>query len=197
MRILLVSPISPYGQSAGGQLRTRLLLEALQGMGEVDILVLRQEDKPEPEFSTLEPNGLQVALAESRPWHRRCMRHASRLTQRIPRPALPQPIPDYDIVVGRYLWPICSNWRFRQMLSASSTSTISITASAPPVSGDLRVIKRMATAPPVDTSRTAPARALQCRLLCIGARSCPQSGAALGIAAERAGQHSDAAATAA
>ncbi|MDB5816044.1 MAG: hypothetical protein JWN23_3161 [Rhodocyclales bacterium] len=105
MRILLVSPISPYGQSAGGQLRTRLLMEALEEMGEVDILVLRQEDKAEPEFSALEPKGIQVALSESRAWHRRYTPRIE-LSERISR-ALPQPIADYDIIIGRYLWSIC------------------------------------------------------------------------------------------
>ena len=64
-RILLVSPASPFSPQSGAQQRTALLHEALQTLGDVDVLLL----EPTPGPSRLEPPKPGI-LAHGY-WHQR------------------------------------------------------------------------------------------------------------------------------
>lgn len=104
-RILLVTPCSPFSPQSGTEQRTALLYEALRQIGRTDVLLVATTDAPShakrPEDSRLLSELLwqQSALGFSkyRPEHFACEDGSTA------EPDYGQ----YDLIVGRYLNPIC------------------------------------------------------------------------------------------
>lgn len=102
LKILFVTPVSPYGQSGGAQQRSLLLMEALQQLGKVDLLVLQRGSNGTATVAPIAPFGVSVTLARSRRLRRlSCEKGVSVVAEN-----LPQPIIHYDVIVCRYLWPV-------------------------------------------------------------------------------------------
>jgi glycosyltransferase involved in cell wall biosynthesis len=102
-KILLVSPASPFAPQSGAQQRTALLHEALQTLGDVDVLLLEPTAGP----SRLEPPKPGI-LAHGL-WHQRPFG----IWKFKPDPALNQALRAagvdlgrYQLIVSRYLNPI-------------------------------------------------------------------------------------------
>jgi polysaccharide biosynthesis protein PslH len=104
MRILLVTPNSPFHTEYGAQQRSALFYRALSRHGDVDVLLVREGDAarvvPQP------ASGIAAAL-EWRP-------RAGGLNRFVSEPALApaladalgRPLADYDLIASRYLYPI-------------------------------------------------------------------------------------------
>ena len=106
MRILLVTPVPAFFPRSGGSQRSALLLEALLAIGDVDVLLL--EPGAATQVERLNENGVtwvhaQLAWSNWTPWR---FRPKAVLTHQIEK-VLGQKLSDYQLVVGRYLWPLC------------------------------------------------------------------------------------------
>lgn len=102
-RILLISPASPFSPQSGAQQRTALLYEALQKLGDVDVLLL----EPTPGPSRLEPPKPGI-LAHGY-WHQRSFGIGKFKPDRVLTQALKTEGLDlgyYRLIVSRYLNPI-------------------------------------------------------------------------------------------
>ncbi len=102
-RILLVTPASPFVVQSGAQQRTALLYGALTALGTVDVLLLSDGTRRAVEKST-DPRVLAEAHWRSLPAGINKYGVDRRLTQLCREHV---PFADYDLVVGRYLNPIC------------------------------------------------------------------------------------------
>lgn len=104
--ILFVTPVSPFAATSGSEQRSRLMFSALKEVGIVDVLQLSQSDITQ--FSTLgdgsqkhvkvEINGQSFSLVRYRP--------KKDITRKIEL-LFGRKIDEYDLVVGRYVWPVC------------------------------------------------------------------------------------------
>ena len=104
-RILFVTPASPYRSGSGAEQRSALFLEALQRVGRVDVVQLVPDAiKPLADPHEPEARALRLML---RPRHS-LSRYACdpQLLEAI-RARFGIAPPDYDLIVGRYVWP-CS-----------------------------------------------------------------------------------------
>ncbi len=102
-RILLVSPASPFNPQSGAQQRTALLHEALQTLGEVDVLLI----EPTADSSRLESPGPGI-LAHGR-WHQHPLGIGKFKPDYVLSQALRASGVDlgrYRLVVSRYLNPL-------------------------------------------------------------------------------------------
>lgn len=102
-RILLVSPASPFNPQSGAQQRTALLHEALQTLGEVDVLLI----EPTADSSRLESPGPGI-LAHGR-WHQHPLGIGKFKPDHVLSQALRASGVDlgrYRLVVSRYLNPL-------------------------------------------------------------------------------------------
>ena len=102
-RILLVSPASPLEPRSGAQQRTALLRQALQTLGEVDILLIKPTSDPS-RLESFTPGILAHAL-----WHQ----HPLGIGKFKPDRTLSQALyaagidlSSYRLIVSRYLNPI-------------------------------------------------------------------------------------------
>lgn len=111
LHVLFVSPVSPLSGRSGAEQRSHMLWRALADLAQVDILQLEEaagsaspgvERLPTPQ----EAQGVYVKAvvpAHRWPWQR--LRPQPHWTARI-EALLPQELGNYDLVVGRYLWPV-------------------------------------------------------------------------------------------
>lgn len=103
-RILLVTPASPFEPRSGAQQRTALLYEVLRKQGEVDVLLL--EPGTGPTQATQPAPGVRLhAQWQSRPLGVGKYRPDTRLQSLLD--AAGMGMDKYDLIVGRYLNPIC------------------------------------------------------------------------------------------
>lgn len=105
-RILFVTPVSPFSLRSGVEQRSTLMHDAFAKIGEVDTIQLMSGAKQE--LSCREVNGRRHVVAQLRAKDFRLNRYApkSGVTRLIER-SLGKALHDYDLVVGRHLWPIC------------------------------------------------------------------------------------------
>jgi glycosyltransferase involved in cell wall biosynthesis len=106
LRILFVTPVTPFSTASGSEQRSGLILEALNSLGSVDVLQLTHA--PKTQVSNMETlghrhvqawvSGADFAVNRYKP--------KAALTQRI-ESALNCKMSDYALVVGRYIWPVC------------------------------------------------------------------------------------------
>jgi glycosyltransferase involved in cell wall biosynthesis len=113
-RVLFVSPVSPLSNRSGAEQRSHLLWQALQAHADCDLLqleeaagdtrpaVLRQPPSTE---STDAPAVMVKALLRAHRWPWRRLKPQPDWTRRI-EAALQRPLAGYDLIVGRYLWPV-------------------------------------------------------------------------------------------
>ena len=105
-RILFVTPVSPFSSAAGSEQRSAMMLEALSTLGQVDVLALKHGASTTVAKSS--QNGHVHVLAE-------VAGSGLSLSRYKPKPALTQsiesalgcPIRSYQLIVGRYVWPVC------------------------------------------------------------------------------------------
>ncbi len=103
-RILLVSPASPFNPQSGAQQRTALLYEALQTLGDVDVLLI----EPVAGSSQLELSPKPGILAHGY-WHQRPLGIGKFKPDSILNRALTSEgidLTHYKLIVGRYLNPL-------------------------------------------------------------------------------------------
>ena len=103
MRILLVTPASPFTPRSGAEQRTALLRDALAEKGEVDVLLLEPGDETRV-ASSPDPRILARACWRNLPLGIAKYRPDETLTRQVNEIA---PLVNYDLIVGRYLNPIC------------------------------------------------------------------------------------------
>lgn len=104
--ILFVTPVSPFATKSGSEQRSHLMLSALNEVGAVDVLQLSQSDKTHlsaasegcRKYVKVEINGRNFSLNRYQP--------QGDITKKIEF-LLGRNIDEYDLVVGRYIWPIC------------------------------------------------------------------------------------------
>ena len=105
-RILFVTPVSPFASAAGSEQRSAMMLEALLSLGQVDVLTLKHGASTTVAKSS--QNGHVHVLAE-------VAGSGLSLSRYKPKPALTQsiesalgcPMRSYQLIVGRYVWPVC------------------------------------------------------------------------------------------
>lgn len=100
MRILLVTPVSPFGPSFGAQQRSKLFLDALAGMGQVDVAIVRSGTR----FHVTRPADGVAVDVEWRPSRLGVDRYsASSRISRAVTEGLGRNLDTYDLVVGRVI----------------------------------------------------------------------------------------------
>lgn len=104
MQILFVTPASPFESRSGAQQRSALLYEALRKLGEVDVLLLEADSGPTR--LTAPADGLRAhAYWRARPLGIGKYRPDATLARLLTDAGIQ--IDTYDLVVGRYLNPVC------------------------------------------------------------------------------------------
>ncbi len=107
VRILFVTPVTPFSGTSGAEQRSRLMLTALQTIAQVDVVELSQSTAQHVEVVQSTVDGIHVvAKAQTA---RVPLRHYSPkpwLTHAI-ESALGSPLSSYTLIVGRYVWPVC------------------------------------------------------------------------------------------
>ena len=105
-RILFVTPVSPFSSDSGSEQRSALMLAALTALGQVDVLELKPGDTTQ--ISAKDQNGQRSVLALAAASGVVLSRYKPKLslTQDIER-ALGHKLSDYQLIVGRYVWPVC------------------------------------------------------------------------------------------
>ena len=130
MRVLLVSPVSPFERRSGSEQRSRLFLHALRDLADCDVLQLEEGQQTSVQRlampdSTSTVHVHAVVRTDWAPWRRFVPNPG--LTRQI-EDALGRSLGDYAVVVGRYLWPVCQlnmpldlpvvvdldDWRYRR-----------------------------------------------------------------------------------
>lgn len=105
LRILFVSPATPFSPRSGAEQRSALMYEALRALGDVDILILG-EGKPTTPRTTLLPAGEVVIETQKKGgWGLKRFHPDAGFTQTISA-LLPHRLMDYKLIIGRYLWPV-------------------------------------------------------------------------------------------
>ncbi len=109
-RVLFVTPVSPFADASGAQQRSRLMYEALREIFDVDVLQLHEtQGGGETVFSDPVRNAHGGFDLEAGVPARRGI-----LDRFKPQPALTRQVEQrlggglsrYDLIVGRYLWPV-------------------------------------------------------------------------------------------
>ena len=103
-RILLVTPSSPHAPMNGTQQRTRLLYEGLSRTGEVDVLGVHQGANREHQEQQRGYSAQVCWQQDAVGWNK--YRPDKNLTLEA-ETALQAKLEEYDLLVGRYLNPIC------------------------------------------------------------------------------------------
>ena len=106
MRILLVTPVPAFFPRSGASQRSALLRLALQTVGDVDVLQL--EPGVRTQVERVDDRGTswvhaKVAWSNWTPWR---FWSKAGLTLQIEN-VLGRKLSEYQLVVGRYLWPLC------------------------------------------------------------------------------------------
>lgn len=105
-KILFVTPVSPFVTASGAEQRSSLMLFALSGLGQVDVLQVRQDEQTgfsmdrQGEYT----NVIALMPASNAPLKR--YKPKVGLTHEVER-LLGFKISDYQLIVGRYVWPVC------------------------------------------------------------------------------------------
>ncbi len=116
--ILFVTPSTPFARKSGTEQRSSLIYEALKQIGTVDVVLLT-EGAPQEASSTTSDNGRAFVTVQ-------VAAHTHFLNRFSPRADLTRTIEEklghrldtYQLIVGRYLWPIC------QLSIPKHTSTV-------------------------------------------------------------------------
>ena len=105
--ILFVTPSTPFTQRSGTEQRSSLIYQALTQVGNVDVVLLTEGNPPQSATRVSSETGTQVTvqLQQNTRFFSR-YRPQSSLTTEIEM-ALGRPLESYQLIVGRYLWPIC------------------------------------------------------------------------------------------
>lgn len=105
-RILFVTPVSPFTKASGAEQRSNLMLSALSCVGQVDVLQLRQAEQSVVSLDTQNGCNSVIALvqASNSPFTR--YHPKASITRDIER-LLDCKLSDYQLIVGRYVWPVC------------------------------------------------------------------------------------------
>ena len=108
LRILFVTPISPFSASSGAEQRSALMLSALQSLAKVDVLQLKHGKTTQVEVveGKGKDNGCVIAQVSGADLSFRRYQPKPQLTQLVER-ALQCEMSGYDLIVGRYVWPVC------------------------------------------------------------------------------------------
>jgi glycosyltransferase involved in cell wall biosynthesis len=101
-KILLVTPASPFDRSSGAHQRTYLLYRALQASADVDVVILQPGNEITVEMASA-PRAVEATVPERQDLRRFAPNRL--LTEAVER-ALGRAAHDYDVVVGRYIWPV-------------------------------------------------------------------------------------------
>lgn len=105
LNILLVTSASPFAPKSGAQQRTALLHEALSRMGKVDVLMI--EPGAASYLSTEKTPGICAhAYWRHRPFGLAKYKPDPQINRALAS-ALPSALNTYDLIVGRYLNPLC------------------------------------------------------------------------------------------
>jgi glycosyltransferase involved in cell wall biosynthesis len=107
-RVLFVTPVSPFAGASGAQQRSRLMHEALSEVFDVDVLQLHEGGEAAFSAPALNAHGgvdLEVSVSPKRAILDRFKPQAA-LTREVER-RLGRALSRYDMLVGRYLWPVC------------------------------------------------------------------------------------------
>ncbi|MFO6424975.1 glycosyltransferase family 4 protein [Motilimonas sp. KMU-193] len=100
-KILLVCSVSPFAQTSGAAQRSLLIYQALRTLGEVDVIEIQRGGENKVEWDQTHP-VLKLTLA-ARFWHTWL---PNRELSRQVELQLGQSLADYNLIVGRYIWPI-------------------------------------------------------------------------------------------
>lgn len=106
VRILFVTPMSPLRANTGGEQRSALLYQTLTQWGQVDIIEIAIGQQPE--ITRVPVSGVRmiyVVVAGSK-WRLNLFQPKKNLTLPL-EDALGCSFSNYDLVVGRYVWPVC------------------------------------------------------------------------------------------
>ncbi len=106
LRILFVTPVSPFSIASGAEQRSALMLQALQGFASVDVLQLRQGKTTGVAAIEDKSNGCVAAQVAYADLSFRRYQPKPQLTQLVER-ALQSEMGHYDLIMGRYVWPVC------------------------------------------------------------------------------------------
>lgn len=106
LRILFVTPVTPFSSSSGSEQRSALMLAGLTTVGPVDVLQLRPGAADQVGVAAqaghvnvvAEVAGSGISLTRYRP--------KGALTKNI-EAALGRELSEYQLIVGRYVWPVC------------------------------------------------------------------------------------------
>jgi len=102
MKLLLVTPYSPFGSAFGAQQRTKLLYDALGLIGQVDLLILEEKETNKVDVISLSPLKIHAS------WRRKTFDLRPFGSDPDLKRAL-QGVVDlsiYDVICGRYLRPM-------------------------------------------------------------------------------------------
>ena len=105
-RILFVTPVSPFTSGAGSEQRSAMMLDALLSLGQVDVLIIRHGAHTSVSASNY--GGHAHVVAEVAVSYLSLSRYRPKpaFTQSI-ESALGCPMSRYQLIVGRYVWPVC------------------------------------------------------------------------------------------
>lgn len=104
-KILLVTPSSPFSPQSGAEQRTTLLYEALLQLGQTDVLLVSPTDLPS-RVTTAKDERIMAEMQ----WKKSRLGISKYVPQRFSEMDGEPREPDYgqyDLIVGRYLNPIC------------------------------------------------------------------------------------------
>lgn len=104
IKILFVTPFTPFETHFGAGQRTALLYDSLCALGDVDTVIIREHHENSVTIAPDE-NICAEILWKSDPFALRKYRSSRRITDCVEQ-ALDRPLADYDLIVGRYLAPI-------------------------------------------------------------------------------------------
>lgn len=105
--ILFVTPSTPFAQCSGTEQRSSLIYQALAQVGDVHVVQLSEGNPPQRPKRVNDAAGTLVTV-QIQPNIRSLSRYSPKpgLTAEL-EIALGRPLESYQLIVGRYLWPIC------------------------------------------------------------------------------------------
>lgn len=107
LSILFVTPSTPFARKSGTEQRSSLIYDALTQIGAVDVVLLTEGQPQQASYATSE-NGQTMVTVQAEANAHFLNRFAPRvdLTREIEE-KLGRRLDSYQLIVGRYLWPIC------------------------------------------------------------------------------------------